>query len=422
MSQGATRQRVLLYDANGNPIALGQAALSTSLPVVQAKGELDTGNSTTTALLANQTFTGTSKDVLGYSSVVVNVIMGHNDASYYEIYAVVQFSHDNVTWISEGEATNPKFNSNYGPPKVTLGYDPFFTIYDNGIAGQIVCVPTARYMRVVVVNGATALYLLNVQTILYQSPLEDTFEKLSQLKAVNANSLTLLGRLPTALVGGRLDTNNGAWLGSTAPTVGSKTSANSLPVVLASDQTQLPTTLGQKTRAGSLAVVQAAEITYSAATGPFASANTATDFFAIVGSGTKTVNVRRIRLMGTQTTAGIVRVLLNKRSADNTGGTSANPTKVPWDSADAAATAIVRSYTVNPAALGTLVGAIDDAKILVPTTTGVLSQPVMEWDFVGMFGRPLTLRGTAEILALNLNSTTITGNSWAIFVEWSEMS
>jgi hypothetical protein len=43
-------------------------------------------------------------------------------------------------------------------------------------------------------------------------------------------------QLPAALVGGRLDANIGAWLGSTAPTVGSKTSANSIPVVVASDQ------------------------------------------------------------------------------------------------------------------------------------------------------------------------------------------
>lgn len=43
------------------------------------------------------------------------------------------------------------------------------------------------------------------------------------------------GGLPAALVGGRLDSNVGAWLGSTAPSVGQKTAANSLPVVLASD-------------------------------------------------------------------------------------------------------------------------------------------------------------------------------------------
>src|SRR6188474_10767 len=43
-------------------------------------------------------------------------------------------------------------------------------------------------------------------------------------------------QLPAALVGARLDVNNGAWLGSTAPTVGQKTMANALPVSIASDQ------------------------------------------------------------------------------------------------------------------------------------------------------------------------------------------
>jgi hypothetical protein len=41
-------------------------------------------------------------------------------------------------------------------------------------------------------------------------------------------------------VGGRLDANVGAWLGSTAPTVGQKVMADSLPVVIASDQSSLP--------------------------------------------------------------------------------------------------------------------------------------------------------------------------------------
>ncbi len=47
-------------------------------------------------------------------------------------------------------------------------------------------------------------------------------------------------QLPAALVGGRLDTNVGAWLGSTAPTVGQKTMSNSLPIAIASDQTAIP--------------------------------------------------------------------------------------------------------------------------------------------------------------------------------------
>lgn len=46
-------------------------------------------------------------------------------------------------------------------------------------------------------------------------------------------------QLPAALVGGRLDANLGAWLGSTAPSVGQKAMAASVPVVVASDQSPI---------------------------------------------------------------------------------------------------------------------------------------------------------------------------------------
>lgn len=47
-------------------------------------------------------------------------------------------------------------------------------------------------------------------------------------------------QLPASLVGGRLDTNVGAWLGATTPTVGQKTGAASIPVIIASDQSAIP--------------------------------------------------------------------------------------------------------------------------------------------------------------------------------------
>lgn len=73
----------------------------------------------------------------------------------------------------------------------------------------------------------------------------------------NAGSLTVdTPQLPAALVGGRLDENIGAWLGSTAPTVGQKASASSIPVVVASDQSNLPSNLTQV--AGSAVTTQAA--------------------------------------------------------------------------------------------------------------------------------------------------------------------
>lgn len=57
--------------------------------------------------------------------------------------------------------------------------------------------------------------------------------------ATESTLAAMSAKLPAALVGGRLDINNGAWLGSTAPTVGQKTMANSLPIAIASDQSSL---------------------------------------------------------------------------------------------------------------------------------------------------------------------------------------
>jgi hypothetical protein len=62
----------------------------------------------------------------------------------------------------------------------------------------------------------------------------------------NGGSLTVdTPQLPTALVGGRLDGNVGAWLGSTAPTVGQKAMASSVPVVMSSNQSAIPVTFTQ---------------------------------------------------------------------------------------------------------------------------------------------------------------------------------
>lgn len=58
-----------------------------------------------------------------------------------------------------------------------------------------------------------------------------------------------LTQLPAALIGGRLDVNFGAWLGSTTPTVGQKAMAASIPVTLASDQTAITVTMTPATAA-----------------------------------------------------------------------------------------------------------------------------------------------------------------------------
>lgn len=70
---------------------------------------------------------------------------------------------------------------------------------------------------------------------------------------------TKTGQLPTSLVGGRLDINAGAWFGSTAPTVGQKAMASSLPVVIASDQSPIPVSVTggvDRTSTGTISTIE----------------------------------------------------------------------------------------------------------------------------------------------------------------------
>lgn len=81
----------------------------------------------------------------------------------------------------------------------------------------------------------------------------------------NGGSLTVdTTQLPAALVGGRLDENVGAWLGSTAPTVGQKTSVNSVPVVIASDQSAVPVSGTVTASGGAKGATPAADVTTTA--------------------------------------------------------------------------------------------------------------------------------------------------------------
>lgn len=147
-------------------------------------------------------------------------------------------------------------------------------------------------------------------------------------------------------------------------------------------------------------------------------AATATDIFSITGSATKTVKITNITVSAIATAAGVFSILFIKRSAANTGGTSTTPTIASYDSTNASATAVVRAYTVNPTALGAAVGTIQSFNLLTSTTTGSAAQ--FFEDSFGLGKQPIVLRGVAEVLAINLNSITITGGAFNIAIEWIE--
>jgi len=155
---------------------------------------------------------------------------------------------------------------------------------------------------------------------------------------------------------------------------------------------------------------------YTCSVSGLAVAASATDIFLITGSATKVIKIKKFIISGTQTTSGSISILINKRSTDNTGGTFSNPAIVPFDSSYPTATAVVRAYTANPTALGTLVGMVKIRKLCLPVAAGngsPVDTYVEEFDL-------LALRGVTEVLAFNLNATTITGGSINLSIEWEE--
>lgn len=159
--------------------------------------------------------------------------------------------------------------------------------------------------------------------------------------------------------------------------------------------------------------------TYGASTAALVPAASATDIFTITGNATTTVYVTKITISGTQTTGGQVRFDLVKRSTADTAGTSTAPTAVPYDSGDAAASAVLAAYTANPTT-GTTVGAIRSALLSIGATTNG-SNEVQVFDFGATNGKPVVLSGTAQALAVNLAGVTVTGGSFYISIEWYEI-
>jgi hypothetical protein len=168
--------------------------------------------------------------------------------------------------------------------------------------------------------------------------------------------------------------------------------------------------------------------TYSACTAAFApnlGAGGTTDVCGIIGSASKQVRVLRFAVSGRATAANQLDVQLVKRSAADTAGssTAANLTAVAHDSNDAAASAVVTTYTgnnVNPT-LGTTVGIVRAQQSNVSAAgSGGAATPV-EFDFGTCNDKSVVLNSASEGLYLNFGGAVLpAGLVLNIFVEWSE--
>lgn len=159
--------------------------------------------------------------------------------------------------------------------------------------------------------------------------------------------------------------------------------------------------------------------TYSATITYFTPYATPTDIVGIVGSATKTVKLRKVFLSSTQTAAGVNNWFVIKRALADTGGSPATATRVPLDSANAAATAVVQKYTAAPT-INSTVGTVRIASLLSPAPASVMSGDNLLVDDLPD-AEPFTLRGVAEELDLNFGGAAVPGGlSMSITVVWTE--
>ena len=145
--------------------------------------------------------------------------------------------------------------------------------------------------------------------------------------------------------------------------------------------------------------------------------------FNIIGSASTTVIIKRIRVSGmTLTAVGYFTINVEKLSTASTGGASTTPVMVSLDSADSAATAVVRAYTVAPTK-GNLVGTVASWRALWQATTAAAAGQT--WDHQFVFGdmyetKGVTLRGVAQELALTFPVVLASAGTLAIDIEFTE--
>ena len=175
-----------------------------------------------------------------------------------------------------------------------------------------------------------------------------------------------------------------------------------------------------------------AKNTYTAAFIGLVPAASTTDLLCISGSATKTIRLQRIRLSGTAGTLISVPVTVLRRASLDSGGTAASTTANPANTIQSmdpstypvsAATATVISYTANPTINDTSPTYIDSASLTLPTTAaGTVIFPAT-FDF-GVYIEDLiaapTLRGTAQQICVNLNSTSPSSGLINGTIVWTE--
>lgn len=161
---------------------------------------------------------------------------------------------------------------------------------------------------------------------------------------------------------------------------------------------------------------------FMAAVSGLVPAASATDILTIAGASNRVIKINQIQISGIATAAAAIPISLIRRSAVNTGGTSAALTAVLMDTANTgtSAAASVLTYTANPSGLGTAVGTVTTARMILSTASASVGTAPIVISFERMYMKPLTLRSASELLCINYGGSTASGNSLDISISWTE--
>lgn len=186
-------------------------------------------------------------------------------------------------------------------------------------------------------------------------------------------------------------------------------------------------TINQVPQVGTISAFQR-QPTYSASGVAMVPAASATDFFCLNGSTSKTISVKLIIVGGTAGTAITTPVLVNLNHSLDTGGTAntglALPVAAPMNANDPASTASLTSYSANPTvndATPALLGVITPT-FQVTTTANIESvyEAPTQIDPLAK-GWDIPPAGTVvKQLCLNLNGKTVTSGVVNVTFYWTE--
>lgn len=128
------------------------------------------------------------------------------------------------------------------------------------------------------------------------------------------------------------------------------------------------------------------------------------------------IEINRITLTLVGTAAGYCGFNVTKHSALATGGTPVAMTKIPYDSADAAAAAVARYFTAAPTP-GTVVGQVRQGFLSVDAANIPSDRMRIE---SGSYSKSMMLLSATQAFSVALTGTLPTGAQIALDIEWTE--